>query len=221
MLEQPVPNPVAKNPNINTTKVFAAIGIIAIVMVIFCAGVWYYVAGRFNTVSSEDNTTKVSTSSAKTSTESAKKTEKDETADWETYTNAKGKFSIKYPTDWSVWSYGRGVSIAYFQVNSKDETYQDNNEIPQSHVWIDVFTEDYKKTITEGTEFDLDGIKGLYTGRLDTCNVGCYVISAKKGSTVYEIAMSVSRSTKNSENKTAYDDFEKIFLRIAKTFKFL
>ncbi len=92
MLDQPVPNPVAKNPNIYTHKVFASIGLILIGTIIGVAGVWWYMGNQTDSSSDEANTTttKVSTTSAKT----------DETADWKTYTSSGSIYSIKYPSGW-------------------------------------------------------------------------------------------------------------------------
>ncbi len=105
MLDQPVPNPLAKNPNVHTHKVFAAVGLILIGVIIAVAGIWYYVENQTRTNNTADTavdettTTKVSTSSTKAETKTEEKTDK--TADWKTYTNSTYGFSIKYPTDWS------------------------------------------------------------------------------------------------------------------------
>lgn len=100
MLDQPVPNPLAKNPNFYTHKVFAAIGIILIVTIAIVAGVWYYVESQGGNKTPEtQNDVKVSTQTAKTATKSA---EKDETADWKTFTSTKWGFKVKYPKDWAI-----------------------------------------------------------------------------------------------------------------------
>lgn len=103
MLDQPVPNPLAKNPNVHTHKVFAAVGLILIGVIITVAGIWYYVEGQSgtaDTASNETITTKVSTSSAKADTKTEEKA--DETADWKTYTNSTYGYSIKYPSDYTI-----------------------------------------------------------------------------------------------------------------------
>lgn len=112
MIDQNVPNPMAKNPDFNTHKVFAAIGIILIVMVIICGGIWYLVQSAEDKAGpSDDNTTiKTATSSAKKSTTSANK---DETADWKTYSSKVLSLSIKYPSDWVYVEtpYDQGVTF--------------------------------------------------------------------------------------------------------------
>ena len=98
MLDQPVPNPLAKNPNVYTHKVFAAVGLILIGTIIAVAGVWWYVENQTGAeTANKTTTTKVSTSSAKKTTASA---EKEETADWKIYTSTKFNYSLKYPTEW-------------------------------------------------------------------------------------------------------------------------
>ncbi len=99
MLEQPVPNPLAKNPNIHTHKVFAAVGLILIGVILAVAGIWWYVNNQSETTTLEtaDTSTKVSTSSAKKTAESVEKTVEDEIAEWKTFTNSSFKYSLKYP----------------------------------------------------------------------------------------------------------------------------
>ncbi len=103
MLDQNVPNPLAKNPNFHTHKVFAAIGIILIVVIIIFGIFAYVFRGQIGDFvmgvpqsSNIENPIKTSTSSAKTATSSS---EKNETADWETYTSK--TFSVKYPIGWT------------------------------------------------------------------------------------------------------------------------
>ncbi len=81
LLNQNVPNPLAKNPNFFTHKVFAAIGLVlvGVVLVLFGLALIYHVnlADLFSTTPASDNT-KISTPSAKpaTATTSAKSTSK-------------------------------------------------------------------------------------------------------------------------------------------------
>lgn len=98
MLDQSVPNPMAKNPNFFTHKVFAAIGLILISTITIVAGVWWYVNRSAGSTATDNSTTvKVTTTSAKPATSSATK---DETADWKTYTNSSVGYTIKLPVSW-------------------------------------------------------------------------------------------------------------------------
>ncbi len=97
MLDQPVPNPLAKNPNVHTHKVFAAVGLILIGTIIAIAGIWYYVDSQSGTVD-EVTDTNSSTNSAKS-----------ETSDWKSITEEVGvdyggtyKYTFSYPQDFSV-----------------------------------------------------------------------------------------------------------------------
>src|SRR3990172_5696775 len=56
MLDQPVPNPLAKNPNIYTHKVFATIGLILVGVIVVVAGIWYFVGNNSGTNDSTDTT---------------------------------------------------------------------------------------------------------------------------------------------------------------------
>lgn len=91
MLDQPVPNPAAQNPNIHTHKVFASVGLILIGTILAIAGIWWYVQSQGGFDSEDTDTTKVSTDSAK----------KDETADWKTYANTTAGYKISYPPTWT------------------------------------------------------------------------------------------------------------------------
>ncbi len=72
MLDKPVPNPLAKNPNIYTHKVFAAVGLILIGTIIAVAGIWYFVNGQEatkNGLTNKTTTSPTASSSAKTSSQ--------------------------------------------------------------------------------------------------------------------------------------------------------
>ncbi len=100
LLDKPVPNPLAKNPNVHTHKVFAAIGIILIVMVIIGSGIWYFVQSAEDKVELVDETTVT-----KTATSSAKES-------WKTHT-VKDFMSFDYPTSWTVSS--QSVTVILLQ----------------------------------------------------------------------------------------------------------
>ena len=80
-----MPNPLAKNPNFHTHKVFAAIGIILTALIIIIALLWYFTGSSLLFDNNEEDITKVSTSSAKKATDSSSKNADEE---WVTY---KGK----------------------------------------------------------------------------------------------------------------------------------
>ncbi len=100
MLDQNVPNPLAKNPNFHTHKVFAAIGIILIVIIMIAGGIWYFVQSAEDKAGTVDDNTiiKISTSLTKKATQSATiSAKKDETNGWKTYSSKEMGYSIKYP----------------------------------------------------------------------------------------------------------------------------
>ena len=88
--------PQTTNKKLDLHKVFAAIGIILIVMIIIGGGMWYMVQSAEDKVPVNDDVTvtKVATNSAKTASSSAIP------SDWKTYND--GKYLVKYPIDWSV-----------------------------------------------------------------------------------------------------------------------
>lgn len=122
MLDQNVPNPLAKNPNFNTTKVFAAIGIILIVIIVIGIGIWYFVQ------SAEDKANKVEESTpitvATTSAKPKTTTSSAIPSDWKTYTSASTTFhwSIRYPREWTNYS---------------QSGFLDNeNKVPYDTLWL-------------------------------------------------------------------------------------
>lgn len=103
-MPEPTPQVTPAAPKFNTHKVFAAIGIILIVAIIFASGLWYFTEGNSSS-DNEGTTVKVSTSSAKpktSTTSSNSSSKKDETADWKIFTSTKWSFSVKYPKDWEI-----------------------------------------------------------------------------------------------------------------------
>ena len=91
--------PQTTNKKLDFHKVFAAIGIILIVMIIVVGGIWYFVQSAEDKVPVDDDitVTKIATNSAKKTTESAKE---DETVDWITATSVEAGYKIKYPPTW-------------------------------------------------------------------------------------------------------------------------
>lgn len=198
MLDQPVPNPLAKNPNFFTHKVFAAIGIILIVAITAVAGIWWYVDGRYSKNYNENEAYKTSTDSAeKTNTYTISSSEKkDETADWKTYSKEVLGFSIKYPNDWTFVEtpFDQGVTFQTDNfVNSGGSVtsgqffgiYIQKNEDrrPIDSWWSDEGDGDYfvseKKSIKvdghEAIEYKVTGIGSYYGALIDNSNT-VYII---------------------------------------------
>ncbi len=121
LLDKPVPNPLAKNPNVYTHKVFASVGLILIGAIVATAGIWWYVENQSGSKIPEDEitTTKVSTSSAnsknyKTSEIFGKKgnvsSEKLDSSNWKEYKTM--YFSFSYPPDFTVGNeYKNGIRL--------------------------------------------------------------------------------------------------------------
>lgn len=112
MLDQPVPNPLAKNPNVHTHKVFATVGLILIGTILAVAGIWYYVASQdtSNYANDEINVTKVSTSSAK------QQLSKSDTSSWKYFSSSQYKYSYNYPEDWLT----SACDDSYFHAPTKE-----------------------------------------------------------------------------------------------------
>lgn len=119
-------------------KVFAAVGIILIVLIIVVGGVWYFVLNAEEKVPVNDDVTvtKIATSSAKTTTPSATK---DETADWKTVSNNTCGFSVKYPKDWFK-GIAEGSTISLVNVEEL------GGDIVQSRISISCANEEFTKT---------------------------------------------------------------------------
>lgn len=105
MLDQPVPNPLAKNPNVNTHKVFASVGLILIGLIIILSAlaiIFRGETGNFLKGLAVNDQYKDKRTGTKPATISAKIAEKNETAGWKTFSNDVEKYSINYPTDWLI-----------------------------------------------------------------------------------------------------------------------
>lgn len=217
MLDQNVPNPLAKNPNFHTHKVFAAIGIILIVMVIIGGGIWYFVQSAEDKVGTidENSTIKTATSSARTATSSAAK---DETADWKIYTNSTYGFSIKYPSDYTIeestqpfavnFPGGSTEKIGVQSLYIKPSNYLTGGELFAVSVLKenieDTLARDRKNfSIEKETEIKIEGadksVKWVAGDML--------VVDTQKGSYVYVL----------SDSGSKIEDFD----TISSTFKFL
>src|SRR3989304_3203100 len=102
MLEQPVPNPLAKNPNVHTHKVFATVGLILIGLIVVLSALAIVFRGEVGDFLKGVSTSETDKQVTKTATKSAAKTVKSETTDWKTFSNDTEKYSISYPNDWLV-----------------------------------------------------------------------------------------------------------------------
>lgn len=233
VLDKPVPNPLAKNPNVNTHKVFASIGLVLIGVIIIIAGVWYYVDGRFSTAETNDSTAKVTTSSAKpktSTTSSDLSSKKDETKDWKTYIREDFGFSLKHPESWYEDPYSDPNPVITNYDTSKDEargyvpnldkgkikisisrnSKQDKSLEKQVSEYLNSPTYDNQtKTNSSSISTKVDGenaIKIEY--KIDLGVYGAVYI--EKGNFFYVV--------------TSFNDYEsneKIFDQIVSTFKFL
>lgn len=130
MLDQPVPNPLAKNPSVYTHKVFAAVGLILLGTVIVVSGIWYYLDSQ----------------KAKTQ-ETTTQTTNDVTQDWETYkTPYNGKeLSFKYPKDWQ-----RNIELVDGQFNNANYT------VSKGSFKVTFFNNKERKATISGDSQDLE-----------------------------------------------------------------
>ncbi len=101
ILEKPVPNPLAKNPNFYTHKVFATVGLILIGVIVLLLGAAIIFRVNLNDLLGNINFTenKVASSSAKS----------DKTENWKTYTDE--NITFKYPLNWKT-IYSKDASTA-------------------------------------------------------------------------------------------------------------
>lgn len=92
----------------NWTRLLITVGIVVLTTVAVGGSTWYVMgeqakkdkeATERQIQALEKQVKENSTASESVKTEGAKK---DETADWKTYTDKKGKYTIKYPTSWTL-----------------------------------------------------------------------------------------------------------------------
>ncbi|HSX57654.1 MAG TPA: hypothetical protein VLE47_00085 [Candidatus Saccharimonadales bacterium] len=209
LLDKNVPNPLAKNPNFFTHKVFAAIGLILIGAIIAIAGIWWYVQSQDKSSGVEDTTTttKVSTTSAKTATISATK---DETAGWKTYTSINKVYTFKYPVDFTLSTDNTGIldnsSKSYiFSVDSVETTLSVED-------WI-------KANICTSAELCSERVAGVLSNSLqfdDYAHYQSFETVVKHENKLYEISM-----TSRNADTAVTQGIKSIYLNILSTFKFL
>ncbi|MEX0621737.1 MAG: PsbP-related protein [Candidatus Woykebacteria bacterium] len=97
--ENSVPTQSKSTKVISWKKIILTLVVILAITGPIAVAIWYYVDSQTKQETTPVTTAKVSTESAKQSTTSA---QKDETADWKTYTDSVLKFSIKHPKDWTI-----------------------------------------------------------------------------------------------------------------------
>lgn len=231
MLDQPVPNPLAKNPNFNTHKVFAAIGLILVVVLLVVGGVWAYVQNESKTKEEKDKSVKVTTSSAKPATKSA---EKDETADWTTLTAntavdsisgnspATINYSYKYPNNWVKFT----AEYSWNTVVSNNKDYEVGGvtkagevQVYASNVLQVSQLPSEESNITLGGKLAIKSITEPSTNSQDTRTVHYYVksVTTKENNVIpgFSLVCSYYYSTTDSKHLENTCDL------IASTFKFL
>ncbi len=95
-MDEKIIQPQITDKKMDFHKVFAAVGIILIVMIIIGGGMWYMVQSAEDKIPVDDDitVTKVATNSAKTASSSAIP------SDWKTYETK--EYTFKYPKDWKA-----------------------------------------------------------------------------------------------------------------------
>lgn len=233
MLDQNVPNPLAKNPNFHTHKVFAAIGIILIVAIVIVGGIWYFVQSALDKVIPDEFVTnKVSTSSAKISTTSAVP------ADWNVYENTKYSYSLKYPQYLHFGGSPETTTDKLTLTNGENDSYKfPENKFIGIRILIITTEKSLDDFLKETYPENQAGIPAFETGiqngkinKTSIDNISGYqspkgmqfentekTAWVKKGNFVYQIT-----AFGNGETGTSYsENAGKLFDQILSTFKFL
>lgn len=220
ILDKNVPNPLTKNPNVHTHKVFASIGLIlfgTLVILGILAIVYRGQLGDFlkqvpegPNIENPIKPGKIATDSSKT--ESSKK---DGTEGWKTHKGS--KYSIKYPSDWQVLE-----NINHISTDSPnyDHFYLVMQEMePGVNVFITSKTTAQAWSDKQGsgpdtpkfTEYIVDGIKGTWVDK--GSGFQPFVI-VDKDQNSYIISLSTPLGYENQE-------YEEIFTKMVRSFKFL
>ena len=223
---------------ISWKKILVSVGVIAVVAGIIAGALyWYFVINEEETTTTE--TTKVSTPSSKQATPSAKK-EKDETADWKTYTNSSLGFSIKYPSGWYTKETPSNPSspLTYASISEKTTSDVNSGFVLTVTADSDEFLEkEYNETkkleISKATSGVIDSgphvVERLPNTKVD--NLTGLVWTEKpegENSTVpYNQTVYVKKGTKfykiwtTAETQTDFNTYQKKFNLMLSTFKFL
>ncbi len=226
MLDQPIPNPVAKNPNLYTHKVFAAVGLILIGTIIAVAGIWYFSSSNSSS-ENDPTTTKVSTSSARKATETAKD---DETEAWLTYSNL--KYSLKYPPayQYSETSDKTYVSFGKEKVDGQVVNTEFSTSISnESANYASIISKEINKS-TETVPNEVQG-KNIVIRLSDTTVDGYHAVRetiepTKESPNTFQYQVIVTRGgnyyeiTTTADTKEVFDLQRKTLDLILSTFKF-
>lgn len=229
MLDQPVPNPLAKNPNFNTHKVFAAIGIILMVLIIVVGGIWYMVQSAEDKVgTTEETTTKVATSSTKPKTATFSSIP----SDWKIYVNNKKGYAIGYPLEAKIDIVGQNVVNIYLgeklNVSGIADPYtivlgiyeRSGNNAKES------CNNELCRNLLHGgndkiEEFELNGSDAVKITNPNNPLGGDYYIGTKDGHKIVRIMYGTYKyEADNRTDQKRIEDF-KLLEKIILTFKFL
>lgn len=237
MLDQPVPNPVAKNPNIYTHKVFASVGLILFGTIVILSVLAYFyrdqVADFFNTA--KDNSaeiTKVSTSSAKTDAENqtSNETTSDQSTEWKTFSSSELGFSIKYPPTWVQKGPGEGgandknvnfYSPDYISSNNfgylEDGSfiYVNSGSMYSGVNTIDDWVEDTGYQISNRQNITVDGIEAAKFDYVNNHGAKYDLVVIIKTSKITELWVTTSKEESDINSS------QEIFDQMVESFKFL
>ncbi len=133
---QPEISPTPEKPK-SKRKIFMIIGAILTLLILGAVGIF-----TFSVIQKPAEDQRVVEP-----TNTPEATMEDETGDWNTY-NGGGLFTVSIPKNWHVWSYGRGVSKSYYQINSFPENQQEDGR--GSVIAFDIQDLDY----TEGKSLE-------------------------------------------------------------------
>jgi hypothetical protein len=227
---QPASSPVQpeQSKGISWKKISVSVGLIAVVAGIIAGGLyWYFVQNEEEATTT--GTTKVTTPSSKPATPSA---EKDETADWKTFTDSTGSFSIKYPkeytevpikadtvfgteirsADYKVTDNpepklvsGSSISVFFYYPSEQPPTLETLKEDKEGDSGTIISTTKAKVAGVEALKFIWNPFTGLADEQID--------LSFVKGEKAYSLGIAAEESNR--------DELNAVFEKMVSTFKFL
>ena len=220
MAEVPVqPQPTSKGINWKTILIGAVIG--GLVIVIGALGFYLYQGQSGETTSTQVTTPKKATDSSKQDTPTA---EKDETADWEKYSNSSLGISLSRPPDATLDSddsnrvdffYLKSSSPDYaykwsFGVNAEDTIRKSLVEVKEAYNNLQGKYENFENISIDGVE----ALKFKFT-REGSARPSSITAVALKDGKEYTISLTLADETLDLE------DFDKTFDSILSSIKFL